>query len=156
MRALNLFSHTIFHKCILGLIYKVNQEFIESLVFDCVLFQALLPNFEFCKGDWVNGDFPKMSTFPDIIGLMSFGNSETNLYIQFLVITIQLRFTCGEGKLCQDVKTFKILCDELQKQRKWLGQLFIRPNVMQKRKDLEKSCDRMTSNTMLQDCREDG
>ena len=38
--------------------------------------------------------------FPNFLRLMSFGNS----YIHFLVIIIQFRFTCGEGKLCSKVK----------------------------------------------------
>ena len=42
--------------------------------------------------------------FPNILTLKSFGNSCGNSYIHFLVIIIQFRFTCGEKKLCLNVK----------------------------------------------------
>ena len=49
----------------------------------------------------ISGIFLK---FPNFLRLMSFGNSYGNSYIHFLVIIIQFRFTCGEGKLCSKAK----------------------------------------------------
>ena len=62
-------------------------------------------------GFWVDGwvlvikskhfeDFPKISYFPKMLSLKSFGNLWRNSDIYFLVIIILFLLTCGDEKLC--------------------------------------------------------
>ena len=54
-----------------------------------------------CNQFW---DFPKISSFTKIRNLNLSGNSSGNSYIQFLMVLMSLRSTCGEEKLFLKVK----------------------------------------------------
>ena len=49
-------------------------------------------------------NFPDICEFPKILCLESFGNSYSNSYIPCLLLIIALRFTCGESKICGNIK----------------------------------------------------
>ena len=44
-------------------------------------------------------DFPNIPLFPDILSLQLFGSSWGNLYTQFAILDITLRFSCDESDL---------------------------------------------------------
>ena len=59
------------------------------------------------------GFFLKVLWSLKILTLKPFGKLWDNLYIHFLVIIILFRFTCGEGKLCQNVKKSAIALSKI-------------------------------------------
>ena len=85
-------------------------------------FWLLLPKFNFWKGYWELGyastkiwDFRKISLFPKILSLKSFGNSWGNWYTKFAILGITFHFTCGESDLYWNiVPSSKILWPRLQ------------------------------------------
>ena len=74
-------------------------------------FFLVLKKFTFWEEDWRLGynsmkfwDFPNISQVPKVLSLQLFGNSSGNWYIFCLLLTITLRFTCGERKICSNIK----------------------------------------------------
>ena len=104
----NCFQRQSSAKCLRQtLVFMRNSEIRESFDFYLSAFFLLeSTKFLFWEEDSALGynsmkfwDFPNLSKFPKILSLKSFGNSWGNLYEPFLLLTIALRFTCGERKI---------------------------------------------------------
>ena len=64
---------------------------------------ALVPKMYFCRGDWAKDwvpmnffNFPDISLLCKILSLNSFGNRWAKSYIEFVLLDMKFRFTCGE------------------------------------------------------------
>ena len=78
------------------------------------IFLASVPKIYFCKENWALDciptqfwDFTNISLFPR--NLKSFGNSWGNLYIRFLILDIEFRFTWGEWNVFENFENFQVI-----------------------------------------------